>query len=434
MTDSRMPPNSPEAEQSVLGCMLLAPITIPLVMAMLSDADFYDTRYRIIWNAVSKMYQAGEGIDSLLVADRLKSAQAYDKVGGAVTLAGLMETVPSTTNAVYYAGIVRRKSLLRRLIALGSKAVQDAYVEAEVEDMLDALQSEILGIAGRTTADPVFTASQLTNRALTSIESGDEADKLRTLYPTLDNDFGGIRKGELTIIAARPSMGKSSLATNILLHVALAGGRVMVFSTEVTPEQLVQNMVIIQSGIPVSLLRGKGVRDSDWSKAVAAAGKLNALDILIDSEQPVTINRVVSVSSAAHQAKPVDLVVVDYIQDMAAPQAETRDMELARIIQPLKAMLLRLRCSVLAISQLNRKAEDRQDKRPRLADLRESGSLEQAADKVLLLYRPGYYDRTANQEHTELIVAKNRNGATGIMDLRFLADRITFQEPARGGL
>jgi len=288
------------------------------------------------------------------------------------------------------------------------------------------MQADILNLAGRTITG-ALTWEALTTKVLKGIEDGDAHDHINTGYRELDGYYDGLGRGELTIIAARPSMGKSALATNILLHCAQAGLRAVVFSTEVTPEQINKNMLIIQSQVPSGLLKGK-IQDGDWSKVAGAAAHIHNLDIVIDNEQPVTIGRVISAVEVAHQVKPVDLVIVDYIQDMAAPAADRRDLELAKIVQPLKALAMRLRCAVIAVSQLSRKTEDRTDKRPHLADLRESGSIEQAADKVILLFRAGYYDVDLDPGPTELIVAKNRNGATGMMQMKFIPKTITFRD------
>jgi replicative DNA helicase len=408
---------------------------------------FYDLRHQTIFNALAAMYDSREGIDLITLQQRLKNRQLLEEVGGIAYLSTLPDVVPSSANLSYYADIVQEKYLLRKMIQTCTGVVGRVYdYEGEVDVLMDEVERDILRISESRVQGETATIKELVKRAITTIESFHQRQGaltgIGTGFPDLDRMTSGMHGGEMIVIAARPSMGKTSLAMNIAEHVAI-GLRlgVGVFSLEMTSESLVLRMLCSQSRVNMRSVREGFLAERDFPKLTGAAGKLANAPLFIDDSSGLSILQLRAKARRMHQQYGIKLLVIDYLQLLhsTARRAENRQQEIADISNGIKSLAKELGVPVIVLSQLNRELEREKNRKPRLSDLRESGAIEQDADLVGLLYRPSSEDEEsggaggAEEEAApvNLLIAKQRNGPTGDVELTFLRSYTRFESKAK---
>src|SRR6266704_3596515 len=423
----RLPPHSPEAEQGVLGCVLLSPNDCmgECIEKFKSGAEvFYDLRHQTIFGALAEMYDSREAIDLITLQQRLKNKQLLDEVGGIPYLAGLPDTVPSSANLAYYLEIVQEKYLLRKMIRICTDVVGRVYdYEGEVDALMDEVERDILRISESRVQSQTITIKDLVKKAINTIEDFHQRQGVLTGVGTgftdLDKMTSGFHAGEMVVIAARPSMGKTSLAMNIAEHVAIdLKLPVGVFSLEMTSESLVLRMLCSRSRVNLRNVRDGFLAERDFPKLTGAAGKLANAPLFIDDSSALSILQLRAKARRMFQQYSIKLFIIDYLQliHSTARKAENRQQEIADISSGIKALAKELNVPVIVLSQLNREVEREKGRPPRLSDLRESGAIEQDADLVGLLYRPtkdGDDSATdqarSDAEPINLLIAKQRN-------------------------
>ena len=439
----RQPPYAAEAEVSVLGGMLIDNDAVAKAVEIVDDSMFYREGHRRIYRSMARLFQRGEVVDPTTVAEDLKQVGELDQAGGLPYLAELLDAVPTAANIEYHARIVRERALMRRLIEASTEIIQDVYEPGErtVDELLDHAEHAIFQVAQSHDREGFVWIKKILYPTFERIEQLQSAKcgvkGVGTGFPDLDNMTGGFQKGELTIVAARPSMGKTALVISLLLHAAISRQTpVALFSLEMSKEQLVQRMLCSEALVDLGrLLRGR-LTDDDYVRLAQAAGHLNTAPIWIDDSGMLNVLEMRGKARRLKAEQPeLGLVVVDYLQLMqgGGRQAENRQQEVSEISRGLKAIAKELEVPVIALSQLSRAPEQRTDHRPQLSDLRESGSIEQDADLVMFLYRPEYYlsDMEAQEQglagKAELIIGKQRNGPTGSVQLFFRKESTRFE-------
>ena len=445
----RLPPHSPEAEQGVLGCILLSPNDCMgecIEKFKGSEEVFYDLRHQTIFRSLCEMYDAREAIDVITLQQRLKDAQLLEQVGGISYLSVLPDTVPSAANLSYYLEIVREKYLLRRMIHVCTDVASRVYdYEGEVDALMDEVERDILRISEARVQAHTTTIKELVKKAINTIEDFHQRQGMLTGIPTGFNDLdkmtSGLHGGEMIVIAARPSMGKTSLAMNIAEHVAIeAKLAVGVFSLEMTSESLVLRMLCSRSRVNLRNVREGFLAERDFPKLTGAAGKLAGSPLFIDDSSGLSILQLRAKARRMAQQYHIKLFVIDYLQLLhsTARRAENRQQEIADISSGIKALAKELNVPIIVLSQLNRELEREKNRKPRMSDLRESGAIEQDADLVGLLYKPNAdEDETAGGAPGEeavpvnLLIAKQRNGPTGDVNLTFLRSYTRFESAAK---
>ena len=443
---ARVPPHDLDAERAVIGAMLVSETAIAHVAERLSPEDFYSEVHRIIYTAMMRLYSRGEPIDQLTLTNELRSVGDFDKVGGRAYVFQIVESVPTAANASRYAEIVRGKALLRDIIDVGSRIAEDAFREPEdVDEALDAAEQLIYDVSNRTLREHLAPVSELAPGALEMIqrlyEAEGEVTGVESGFEDLDRLTTGFHKSDLIILAARPAMGKTAIALNMIWHAAGTKGlSVAIFSLEMSKEQLVQRLISQNTRIPAQALRSGNVRAEDWPKLVRGVAQVSRAPIWIDDTAGVTLMEIrAKVRRLQSQLKArgegaLSLVVVDYLQLMVGQnnRSENRQQEIAEISRGLKVLARDLDVPVLAIAQLSRAVEQRHDKRPLLSDLRDSGALEQDADMVMFLYRDEYYNPDSDDKGiAEVIIGKHRNGPTGKIQLAWMEQYTKFASLAR---
>ena len=443
---ARVPPHDLEAERAVIGAMLVSETAVAAVAERLTPEDFYSEVHRIIYTAMMRLYSRGEPIDQLTLTNELRSVGDFDKVGGRAYVFQIVESVPTAANASRYAEIVRGKALLRDIIDVGSRIAEDAFREPEdVDEALDAAEQLIYDVSNRTLREHLAPVSELAPGALEMIqrlyEAEGEVTGVESGFEDLDRLTTGFHKSDLIILAARPAMGKTAIALNMIWHAAGTKGlSVAIFSLEMSKEQLVQRLISQNTRIPAQALRSGNVRAEDWPKLVRGVAQVSRAPIWIDDTAGVTLMEIrAKVRRLQSQLKArgegaLSLVVVDYLQLMVGQnnRSENRQQEIAEISRGLKVLARDLDVPVLAIAQLSRAVEQRHDKRPLLSDLRDSGALEQDADMVMFLYRDEYYNPDSDDKGiAEVIIGKHRNGPTGKIQLAWMEQYTKFASLAR---
>jgi replicative DNA helicase len=443
MTDLAAPdrtlPHNLEAERSVLGAILLHNETFNLAAATIDAADFFRDAHRRIFEKMVALSERRHAIDLVTLKEELGKTGEIDEVGGPAYLASLVDGVPRATNVEYYAQIIKEKSTLRNLIYAANRILTDAYTASdEAATILDGAEQAIFNIAEDRVREGFVPIGSLAHKSLETIERAYAEKRLVTGIPTgfkdLDEMLSGLQRGDLVIIAARPSMGKTSLALNIAQHVGTRTDlTVGVFSLETSKEQLFLRLLSGEAGIDGQRLRTGFLHTDDWDKLTQALAVLGDARIYIDDTPGIGVLEMRAKSRRLQQEKALDLLVVDYIQLMQGRgRFDNRTQELGSISRSLKQLAKELNVPIVALSQLSRAPESRADHKPQLSDLRESGALEQDADVVLMIYREDQYNPTPENENVaELIVAKQRNGPTGSVDLVFMKSRTKFELRAR---
>ena len=437
----RMPPASVEAEQAVLGAMLLKPEAVTTAAEELSADDFYRETHRLIYEAMMELKDRTEPVDLVTLTEQLKKADKLTKIGGIPALSLIANSVPTAANVQYHARIVREKAQLRSLIHAATEIAGAAYEDAEdVEDIMDSAEKRILEVSsGKRSKDFVPLQDILLN-TLEQIEARYSNKGSITGLPTgfteLDHLTAGLQKSDLILVAARPSMGKTAFTLNIAAHVVLrAKEPVAFFSLEMSKEQLVQRLICSEGRIDSQRLRVGELEDKEWGDLIDTANRLSAAPLYIDDTPGITVMELRSKARRLKAEQGLSLIIIDYLQLMqgrTSKSGDNRQQEISEISRSLKALARELNVPVVALSQLSRSVESRQIKRPMLSDLRESGSLEQDADIVMFLYREDYYDpETENKNITEVIIAKHRNGPVDTVELTFLKQFTKFGNLSR---
>jgi replicative DNA helicase len=436
-TIDRVPPQNLDAEQAVLGALMVDRELMSVLGEIVQRSDFYAPHHATIFENLQRLYERGEPIDKVSVAEELRRRKLLDDVGGAEFLSRLLDSVPTTASAEYYARVVAEKAILRSLIGAGSRIAQIGFEPSDdVDETLDRCEQMIFQIGRRQGAGFVLV-KDLLKPAFEQIDKLYHQQGQVTGVPSgfkrLDQFTAGFQAGELIIVAARPSMGKTSLALNITMHAARdAGKAAALFSLEMSNEQLVQRLLSGEAKLDAQRLRTGNIKDEEWSDITAAMGVLAEVPIYIDDSAALTVSEVRSRCRRLKANTGLDLIVVDYLQLLrpSNPRVTSRVEIIDEICRGLKALAKELKVPVIALAQLNRSPEMRNDKRPMLSDLRESGGIEQEADVVAFIYRDEYYNPpTPENEHlAEIIIAKQRNGPTGTVMLRFDKKFTTFSD------
>ena len=434
----RMPPHNIEAEQAVLGAMLIKKEAIVEAQEILRPDDFYREAHRVVFEAMESLVREGEPVDIVTVTESLRKSGLLDQVGGITFLANLTNSVPSTANLAHYAKIVKEKAILRALIDVSTEIAGMAYEGSEdIAVQLDGAEQKILAIAGgRTTGaftpikDVVFDAVDRVSE-LAKAKGG--ITGLSTGLATLDSVTRGLQKSDLIIVAARPAMGKTAFVLNLATHVALQGGTVAFFSLEMPREQLMHRIFCAEGQIDATHLARGELNDEEWSRLVKVADRMIKTNLYFDDTSSTTVMDIRTRARRLKAEHGLDLIAIDYLQLIQAPgRAENRTLAVAEMTRSLKVLARELSVPIVVLSQLSRATEGRSDKRPMLSDLRESGSIEQDADIVMFLYREDYYNQdTENANITELSIAKHRNGATDTVKLFFQKEYTRFRDLAR---
>ncbi len=452
---NRLPPHSLEAEQGVLGCTLLEPAdAIGQCIERLKGGGeaFYDLRHRTIYDVLVSMYDRKEPIDLITLGQKLRDAGQLDGVGGLAYLSDLMDAVPSAANLAYYLDIVREKHVLRRVLATCSEAVSKVHeYEGAVDSLLDEVERDILKISQDRSENTNRTMRELVRSAVDMIQDFHQRKGgltgLPTGFPDLDKMTSGLQPADMVVIAARPSMGKTSLAMNIAEHVSVeANLPVGVFSLEMTSESLVMRMLCSLARVNGRLIRDGFLSEGDFRRLTAAAGKLSRAPIHIDDTPGLSILQLRARARRMWQQHGVKLFIIDYLQLMHSTSkkaADSRQQEVAELSNGVKALAKELKVPVIVLCQLNRELEKDKDRKPKLSDLRESGAIEQDADLVGLLYKPAAEDDDQRREDPEarddgmgatpvnLLIAKQRNGPTGDVCLTFLKGITRYESASK---
>ena len=425
--EQRIPPQNVEAEQAVLGAMLLSHDAVIVAMEKLQSQDFYRDVHRIIFEAMEHLHRENKEIDVITLPDELKRMKKLDDVGGLEYVLNLPNLVGSAANIEYYANIVAEKALARTLISTCTELTTEAYDgQKETEALLDDAERRILQLSDTKNRGDFASVGAVVEVTLDKITKLYENKAGLTGLPTgfrdLDRMTSGLQPSDLILVAARPSMGKTAFTLNIAQNVGVRQHKtVAFFSLEMSQEQLVQRLLCQIAHIDSQKLRpGQLNSDEEWTRLTDACDKLYESPIYIDDTPGISVAEMRSKARRLKSEHGLDLIIVDYLQLMQGRNAESRQQEISEISRSLKALARELKVPLIALSQLSRSVESRQDKRPMLSDLRESGALEQDADIVSFLYREDYYDKeTENQHITEVILAKHRNGPVGSVKLYF---------------
>jgi replicative DNA helicase len=433
----RLPPQNLEAEQCVLGSVLLQQGALVKVIEYLAPEDFYRDAHKTIFAAMVELFERNEPQDLITVTNILKDKNRLDTIGGPAYLASLTDIVPVVANIGFYGKIIRQKAILRHLIQTSTEIAARCYEEQDdIDSLVDDAEQTIFEISRSKSGQGFQALSKIIPNTFRALEKRFERKELITGVPTGYEEFdrltAGLQASDLIILAARPSMGKTALAMNIARNAAVQHKiGVAVFSLEMSEEQLALRMLCSESRVNSQDLRTGFIKDRDWPKLTKAAGDLSEARIFIDDTPAITVLEMRAKSRRLKTEHDIGLIVVDYLQLMQGRRsAERREQEISEISRALKAMAKELHVPVIALSQLNRGLENRPDKRPKLSDLRESGAIEQDADVICFIYRDEVYNQSEDNPRkglAEVIIGKQRNGPTGKFELTFLKEYTTFE-------
>lgn len=438
----RIPPHNEEAERSVLGSALLDKDALFDVMELLMAEDFYSESHKEIFEAITELYRKSAPVDALTVSEELKKRNSLEMVGGRAYIATLSAEVPSTSNAAEYAKIIAEKASLRRLIATADDIVQKGYEEnLETNEILDYAEKGIFEIAQKGQKSDYSHIKDVLLENINIIDKMSQLDGnltgLTTGFRDLDQLTSGLHRSDLIILAARPAMGKTAFALSVAQQAAIKGkASVMIFSMEMSKEQLGQRLLSMESRIDMQNLKTGNLERKDWDQINMALDSLSKADINIDDTPGISIMEMKNKCRRLKAEKGLDLIVIDYLQlmNMEGKKSESRTQEISTLSRHLKLLARELDCPVIVLSQLSRAPEQRPNHRPMLSDLRESGSIEQDADIVIFLYRDEYYNEdTEKPGEAEVIVAKHRSGPTGTVDVTWLGKYTRFADKSSIG-
>ena len=432
----RVLPHSIEAEQSVVGAMLMDKDAIVAASETISREDFYQVSYGIIFESMVELFNEGKPADLITLQERLKEKDVPEEISSLEFVRELITAVPTSANVKYYAQIVYEKSMLRRLIKLNEEIANICYVGAEpMEEILETTEKRIFELLRNRNTGDYVPIKEIVLNALDRIEKASKSKGTVTGIPTgfldLDYKLSGLQPSDLVLVAARPSMGKTAFVLNIAQHVAFKTNRsVAVFSLEMSKEQLVNRLFSLESQVDSQSLRTGNLKDSDWEKLIESAGIIGKSKLIIDDTPGISVTELRSKCRKYKLEYDLELIIIDYLQLMSGSigkRSDSRQQEISDISRSLKAIARELNVPVIALSQLSRAVEQRPDHRPMLSDLRESGAIEQDADVVMFIYRDDYYNKdTDTPNQAEIIIAKQRNGPIGTINLAWLPDYTKF--------
>lgn len=416
----RIPPQDLAAEMSVLGAMMLSKEAINDVSEVLRGSDYYKPAHEIIHNVILELSGRDEPADPLTVSNELRRTGDLSRIGGAAYLHSLIATVPTAANAMYYAQIVRERAVLRRLVSAGTKIVQLGYAEdgGDVDQIVDQAQAEVFAVSERNAATDYVSMAEISENILDELEEIERRKGQLTGVPTgfieLDKLTQGLHPGQMIIVAARPAMGKSTLALDFCRSASITHGMTsVIFSLEMTRSEIAMRMLSAESGVFLSKMREGSMEGRDWQRVSQTMSKISEAPLFIDDSPNMAITEIRAKCRRLKQTHDLKLIVIDYLQLMTSgKRVESRQQEVSEFSRQLKLLAKEIEVPVIAVAQLNRGPEGRTDKKPMIADLRESGSLEQDADIIILLHRPSYYNEEDRPGEGDIIVAKHRNGAT----------------------
>ncbi len=434
----RTPPQDLEAEMSVLGGMLLSKDAIADVVEELRGDDFYKPAHQTVYDAVIDLYGRGEPADPVTVASELNKRGDLSRIGGAPYLHSLMSSVPTAANAGYYARIVRERAVLRRLVEAGTRIVQMSYAETgEVDDIVDRAQAEVYSVTERRSSEDYVPLSEIMEGALDEIEAissrGGTMVGVPTSFTDLDRLTNGLHPGQLVVLAARPAIGKSTLGLDLARSASIRHGMTsVIFSLEMARNEITMRLLSAEARVALHHMRSGTMSDDDWTRLARKMSEVASAPLFIDDSPNMSMMEIRAKCRRLKQRNDLKLVVVDYLQLMTSGRrVESRQQEVAEFSRSLKLLAKELEVPVVAISQLNRGPEQRTDKRPMMSDLRESGSIEQDADVVILLHREDAYERESPRAgEADLIVAKHRNGPTSTVTVAFQGHYSRFVDMA----
>jgi replicative DNA helicase len=435
---SRVPPHNLDAEESLLGAMLLSRDATAVAIERCSIADFYKPSHGHVFSAIVSLYGRGEPADAVSVAEELRRVGVLEEVGGTATLVSLQANTPAISSAARYARIVEENALLRRLIGVAQEIAEIGYgLPEDVTEAVDRAETLVFDVAQRRTTDSVAPLQDLLSKSLDRLEELYGRDESITGVPTgyqdLDEMLAGLQPSNLVVVGARPSMGKTAFALGMASHAATQGTPVLFFSLEMSHLEIAQRVLCAEARVDATRMRNGRLVENDWSKISHAIGRLGNAPLFIDDNPNVTVMDIRAKARRMKAREGLGLVVVDYLQLMTGRNsAENRQVEISEISRGLKILARELAIPVVALSQLSRSLESRSDKRPMLADLRESGAIEQDADVVMFIYRDEVYNHESGEQGTaEVLVAKHRNGPTGSVQLAFVGHYARFANMAR---
>ncbi len=437
--DVKLPPQNLEAEKSVLGSILIDEEAIGLVLEIIDETAFYTEAHRLIYQAVLFLYNDHKNVDLITLSDRLKTTGQLEKIGGVSYLTQIIDFVPSSANVEHYAAIVREKGIQRQLIRNATRIIQETYeTKSDINELVDHAEKLIFEIADLGERQKSVHIKDLIKQSIAVIDSLYQRKEYITGVPTGYEEFdkmtSGLQKSDLVIVAGRPSMGKSSLALCMAEYACVEKKiGVAFFSLEMSKEQLVQRLLCAHARVDAHKVRSGFLSPSDWPKLTAAAGKLSAAPMYVDDTPGISVLELRAKARRLKVNHNIQLIVLDYLQLMrSSSKVESRQQEISEISRSLKALARELNIPIIGISQLSRAVESRQDHRPQLSDLRESGAIEQDADLVALLIREEYYNPTEeNKGIADIIIAKQRNGPVGTIKLAFIKEYMRFENLAR---
>nr|WP_188836540.1 replicative DNA helicase [Flexivirga endophytica] len=435
-----VPPQDVPAEQSVLGSMLLSKDAIADAAESVDGRDFYRPAHESIYEAVIDLYGRGEPADAITVADELTKRGELSRIGGQAYLHELIQGVPTAANAGYYAEIVAERAVLRRLVTAGTRIVQMGYADGggDVVDVINAAQAEVFGVTAGKEAEDYVRLGEIIAETADEIDAASSTNGQMTGVPTgftdLDALTNGLHPGQMIVIAARPAVGKSTIGLDIARACSIKAGMASaVFSLEMSKTEISMRLLSAEGGIQLQHMRKGTMRDEDWTRLATTMGKVADAPLFIDDSPNMSLMEIRSKCRRLKERNDLKLVVIDYLQLMTSgKRVESRQQEVSEFSRALKLLAKEINVPVIAISQLNRGPEQRTDKRPQMSDLRESGSIEQDADMVILLHREDSYDRESERAgEADLIVAKHRNGPTDTITVAFQGHYSRFTNMAQ---
>ena len=439
----RIPPHNLEAEQSILGGLMVDPFAFDEISGVINEDDFYKVAHRKIYSAITELSAKSQPIDIITVSNLLTDKKELDAIGGPAYLAEVMNSTPSAAHIATYAKIVHEKSLLRMLIHMSGEMVEKAYDESydSVESFLDEVEGKIFSITEEKKTQGLVGAAELIkdsmNRLTELFENKKEFTGIPSGFKGLDKMTSGFQPGEITIIAARPSMGKTAFSLNIAQHIILREKKSLAyFSVEMGKEQLMMRMLASEARVNLSDLRIGNLTDNAWPRLIDKASKMAEARLFIDDTSGISPFEIRAKCRRLKAQHGLDIIMIDYLQLMDLKQkVESRERAVSEISKTLKAIAKELKIPVVALAQLNRGVEGRAEKKPMLSDLRESGSIEQDADVIMMLYREDYYERDNAEAkgRSEVIIGKQRNGPTGTVHLRWESHIGRFVDLDEGG-
>lgn len=437
----RVMPHSIEAEQSVVGAMLMDKDAITAASEMISGSDFYQSAYGVIFDSMVELFNEGKPVDLITLQERLRGKEVPAEIASLEFVRDLVTAVPTSANIKYYAQIVADKSMMRRLIKLNEEIENVCYAGKEpLEAVLEKTEKSVFELLQRRNTGDYVPIRQVVLNALERIEKASKNKGTVTGIPTgfidLDYKLSGLQPSDLILVAARPSMGKTAFVLNIAQYVAFKKKKsVAIFSLEMSKEQLVNRLFSLESQVDAQALRTGNMKDSDWEKLIEGAGIIGQSQLIIDDTPGISVSELRSKCRKYKLENDLDLIIIDYLQLMTGSigrSSESRQQEISEISRSLKGLARELNVPVIALSQLSRAVEGRPDKRPMLSDLRESGAIEQDADVVMFIYRDEYYNKDSEyKKQAEIIIAKQRNGPVGTVHLAWLGEYTKFANLSR---